>query len=309
MLDIFEDKQSRICRTDGESLLLQLFVEDYIANKSSYGDDHSIKKGGRHHPYIIQSKQGSMRGMVSKFQGRDCLWLPVSVFNEILSRQSTYGASTAKRKLYEKGYLQKFDKSYYHWYNFGSTSANAYCIFLPATLQTHEEPIELPQEDCLDIEPPKKLIAGFVGLTVQEHAMILNSALAERLRLKKEKELYLHTWGAKDFLVLSTKKSDSAIRLSFQKVDCSFVATDDRLSEILRTSNLSIKGRERILFTDIELQSQDSCAVIYISNPFGQYTDQIKDTDPYDIPTVFGSQSPLIINNKQRKNLLENNNL
>jgi hypothetical protein len=174
-------------------------------------------------------------------------------------------------------------------------------------LQTHEEPIELPQEDCLDIEPPEKLIAGFVGLTVQEHAMILNRALAERLGVKKEKELYLHTWGAKDFLVLSTKKSDSAIQLNFQKVDGSFVATDDRFSDVLRASKLSVKGRERILFTDIELQSQDSCAIIHTSNPFGQYTDQIKDTDPYDIPTVFGSQSPLIINNKQRKNLLKNN--
>lgn len=309
LFEVFEDKQSRICRTDAESLLLQLFVEDYISNKSSYCDDPMIEKGTRHQRYILQPKQGSMRGMVSKFQGRDCLWLPVSVFNEILSRQSTYGASTAKRILHEKGHLQKFEKSYYRWFNFGPTSANAYCIFLPATLQTHEEPIELPQEDCLDIVPPEKLIAGFVGLTVQEHAMILNSALAERLRVKKEKELYLHTWGARDFLVLSTKKSDSAIRLNFQKADSSFVTTDDRLSEILRTINISIKGRERILFTDIELQSQDSCAIIHTSNPFGQYTDQIKDTDPYDIPNVFGSQSPLKIKNKQRKNLLENNNL
>ena len=308
LFEVFEDKQSRICRTDSESLLLQLFVEDYIANKSSYGDDPMIEKGTRHQRYILQYKQGSMRGMVSKFQGRDCLWLPVNVFNEILSRQSTYGASTAKRILHEKGHIQKFDKSYYRWQNFGPTSANAYCIFLPNTLQTHEEPIKLPQEDCLDIEPPKKLIAGFVGLTVQEHAMILNSTLAERLGLKKEKELYLHTWGAKDFLVLSTKKSDSAIRLNFQKADSSFVATDDRLSEILRISNLTIKGRERILFTDIDLQSQDSCAVIHISNPFGQYTDQIKDIAPYDIPNTSGSQSPLKIKNKQNKNLLENNN-
>ena len=309
LLDIFEDKQSRICRTDGESVLLQLFVEDYIANKSSYGDDHSIKKGGRHHPYIIQSKQGSMRGMVSKFQGRDCLWLPVNVFNEILSRQSTYGASTAKKKLHEKGHLQKFDKSYYRWYNFGSTSVNAYCIFLPSTLHTHEEPIEIPQEDCLAIDPPKKLIAGFVGLTAQEHAMILNNALAERLGVKKEKILYLHAWGAKDFLVLSTRKSDSALQLNFQKVDGSFVANDDRFSDVLRASNLSIKSRECIFFTDIELQSKDSCAVIHISNPFGQYNYQIKDTSPYDIPNTLVSQSPLKIKNKQRESLLENKNL
>lgn len=299
LIAVFEEKQTRICRIKGEELLIQLFAEDFLHNKDSYVDDSSIRKGIRHQRFALPDKQSSMRGMVSKFRGRDCLWLPSNVFDEILARQSTYGSSTAKKKLHEKGYLQKFDKAYYRWHNFGATSANAYCVFLPEKEAEQEGVVAEANDTPLTIEAPKKLVAGFVSLTSQDCAMVLNAELAERLGLKKSKDLFLHVWGAKEFLVLSDKKAERSIKLCFQKIGSSFVATDDSLFEALKAAKLSVKRCERLLLTDIKIQaSKSASAIIYTANPHGQWSGQINDKSPYDTEDVYP-------NIKSKQSLLE----
>lgn len=299
LIEIFEEKQTRICRVKVEEFLLQLFVEDYIHNKDKYSDDPSIKKGIRHQRFALQDKQSSMRGMVSKFKGRVCLWLPSNVFDEILARQSTYGSSTAKKKLCEKGYLQKFDKAYYHWFNFGATSANAYCVFLPEKAVAQEDIVAEANDIPLKVETPSKLVAGFVSVTSQDCAMILNAELAERLGVKKNKDLFLHVWAAKDFFVLSNKRSENAIKLSFNKNENSFVATDDGLFGALKAAHLSVKRCERLLLTDIKIEgSQNLAAIVYTANPHGQWSGKINDKSPYDTADVYP-------NNKIKHSLLE----
>lgn len=288
LIEIFEDKQTRICRTKGEELLIQLFVEDYIHNKSNYADNPSIKKGVHHQRFELQYTKSSIRGMVSKFQGRDCLWIPMDIFNEILAKQSTYGSNTAKKKLHNKGYLKKFGNSYYQWFNFGATSANAYCVFLPENTVEQEIVAAEINDTPLKIEAPSKLVAGFVSLTSQSCAMVLNLELAQQFKIKKSKNLFLHVWGAKEFLVLSNKVSEGAIKLNFQKIESSFVATDDRLLDALKAANLSIKRCERLLLTDIKIQSSKSTsAIIYTANPHGQWGGQINDKSPYDTEDVY----------------------
>lgn len=299
LVAVFEDKQSRICRTKGEELLIQLFVEDYIHHKNDYADDPLIKKGVRHQRFTTQYNQGSMRGLLSKFKGKTCVWLPVNVFEEILARQTTYGSSTAKKKLFEKGYLQKFDKAYYRWHNFGNTSANAYCVFLPEKVVVQESVVAEVNEPPLKIETPSKLVAGFVSLTAQDCAMVLNSELAEKLGIKKSKDLFLHVWEAKDFIVLSNKGSEGAIKLNFEKIANSFVATDDRLLETLKASKLSIKRCDRLLLTDIKIQaSKSASAIIYTANPHGQWSGAINDDTPFDTSDVYP-------NDKIKQSLLE----
>lgn len=299
LIEIFEEKQTRICRVKVEEFLLQLFVEDYIHNKGKYSEDPSVKKGIRHQRFALQDKQSSMRGMVSKFKGRDCLWLPSNVFDEILARQSTYGTSTAKKKLHSKGFLQKFGNAYYQWHNFGATSANAYCVFLPEKAVVQEDVVAEANDPPLKIETPLKLVAGFLSLTSQDCAMLLNAELAERLGVKKSKDLFLHVWGAKDFLVLSNKVSEGAIKLNFEKIGNSFVATDGRLLEALKAAKLSVNRCERLLLTDIKVESsKNSLAVIYTANPHGQWSGTINDNAPYDTEDVYP-------NNKIKHSLLE----
>ena len=291
LIEIFEEKQTRICRTNAEDFLIQLFVEDYIHNKSNYTDNPSIKKGVHHQRFELQYTKSSIRGMVSNFQGRDCLWIPIDVFNEILAKQSTYGSNTAKKKLHNKGYLHKFGNCYYQWFNFGATSANAYCVFLPEHTVEQEIVAAEITDAPLKVEPQSKLVVGFVSLTSQDCSMVLNAELAEKLGLEKSKDLFLQVWGAKEFLLLTNKASESAIKLSFQKIGSSFVATDDSLLEALKAAKLSVKRCERLLLTDINIQaSKSASAIIFTDNPHGQWCGQINDKSPYDTEDVYSKK-------------------
>ena len=283
LVKVFEDKQTRICRMESTEYLHQLFVEDFLHNREKYGTASSWTKSMRHANQASSANTGSQRGMLAKFQGRECLWLPTDVFGEILNRQCTYGMSTAKKKLHEKGLLAKFGNAYYRWYNFGPVSANAYCVFLPDHTETAHDAIIDEPDSSLKIESKPTLIAGFVSLTAQHTGMILNSELATKFCIKKKKVLFLHTWGMKEFLLLSSKPSESAIRLEFEKVDNVYVALSETLTTTLQASKLGIARRGRLLLTDIILSGEPPSAMIYIDNPLGQVHENIDENNPFQI--------------------------
>ena len=283
LVEIFKDKQTRICRTDSTERLLQLFIEDYIHSRDKYGMSVNDKKSARHDIFARSHSLGSLRGIASEFQGRKCLWLPTDTFNEILSRQTTYGASTAKKKLHEKGYLQKFGNAYYRWYNFGEASTNAYCVFLPEHTETACVAEDKDAESALQINPLPPLMAGFVSLTSQQIDMVINAELASKLGVKNKGKLFLHTWGAKEFLLLTTKASEKAVPLDFQKVNNSFVATDDALKAVLQASNIRLERRKCLLLSDITVSGKTPSAMLYIDNPHGQWYETINDSDPYRV--------------------------
>jgi hypothetical protein len=234
---------------------------------------------------------------VNRFKGRECLWLPSDVFDEILNRQSTYGAGTAKKKLHEKGYLEKFGNAYYRWHNFGATSCKAYCVYLPQNAEPIREDEVIEVDRSLKIESKPMLIAGFVGLTSQHVAMIMNEELAEKVGAKNGKTLFLHTWGAKEFLALTEKESETAIPLEFHKDGNAYVAMDDRLSAGLQAAKLAVNRRERILLSDILVQDGTATAIIYVDNPFGQTHEKIDDRFPYRIPCACTHKHAIITKN------------
>lgn len=303
LLQVFQEKQTRICRTDGTERLLQLFVEDYVHNQDRYSSVIDSRKSARHINYASTPRPGSLRGVASKFQGKDCLWLPIDTFNEILNRQTTYGASTAKKKLNEKGYLPKFGNAYYRWYNFGATSANAYCIFLPDQLEMVHEAEEVLPESAPPPTPTSFKVAGFVSLTAQQVDMVLNDELAYQLGLKNKGKLFLHACSNRDFLLLSSKPSKNALPLVFEKVNNSFVAVDASLSSILEATSLNIGRRECLFLSDISIAGKTPSAMIYLDNPHGQICEKNDDRDPYRIPTAFRNRP--VINLKNRRSLLD----
>jgi hypothetical protein len=303
LITIFEDKQTRICRTDGTERLIQLFAEDYIHYKDKYMTNTDVKKSARHSGFIAPPFAGSLRGMASKFKGKDCLWLPLDTFNEILDRQTTYGASTAKRKLFEKGHLEKFGNAYYKWHNFGVTSANAYCVYLPSQAEAIQEP-DIPEaEDPIKIEPSPMLVAGFVALTAQQISMVLNKELGAKLGIKSKKKLFLHVWDGKGLCVLSAKASDKALTLEFEKNCDVFVATSDLLKNAIQAAQLKVNRLECLFLNDISIVGKMPSATIYLDNPHGQLCEKIDDGDPYRIPTAFRNRPT--INLKNRRSLLD----
>lgn len=287
LTEVFQEKQTRICRTDGTERLLQLFVEDLIHNRDQYLLDKDVKKSARHSSYIPHV--GSLRGISSTFQGKPCVWLPSDTFNEILNRQSTYGANTAKKKLHEGGYLCKFGEAYYRWHNFGTTSANAYCIFLPQQLNVSQYPTNSANNSTLSTAPPPKMVAGFVSLTSQQTDMVINKSLADALGVKTSKDLFLHTFGAKDFLILDTTPSDSALKLTFTKTNDSFVSTNPKILDVLKTANIHVGRLTRLLITDISISSKQPCATIFVQNPYGQWCGSINNASPYQTSDVFNN--------------------
>ena len=303
LLDVFDEKQTRICRADGTERLIQLFSEDYLHNREKYSHNTIANKSTRHASFKQPSLIGSLRGVASQFQGRNCLWLPTDTFNEILSRQTTFGASTAKKKLSEKGYLQKFGTAYYKWYNFGTTSTNAYCVFLPEQNEPAQEFIEADETCSLQVVPSPTLIAGFVSLTAQQTDMVINTELAAQLKLKNKGQLFLHAWGGKEFLLLSAKPSDKAIPLTFEKVGNSFVASEVSIEPLLQAVNLKVPRKERLLLSDITIFGKAPTATIYIDNPHGQRLERIDDHDPYRILQPFSRNTAT--NNSQMHSLIE----
>lgn len=298
LVKVFEDKQTRICRTDSTERLVQLFVEDFIHSQEKYNrTGGEIKKSQRHASFYSHHIPGSLRGEVNRFKGRECLWLPSDVFDEILNRQSTYGAGTAKKKLHEAGYLEKFGNAYYKWHNFGASSCKAYCVYLPQNAEPIREDEVIEVDRSLKIESKPMLIAGFVGLTSQHVAMIMNEELAEKVGAKNEKTLFLHTWGSKEFLLLTSKPSETAIPLHFQKDGTSYVATDDRLTAVLQASKLAVNRRERLLLNDIKIQDGTQIAMIYVDNPFGQTHEGVDDRFPYRIPCACTHKHAINIQN------------
>lgn len=285
LTEVFQEKQTRICRTDSKERLIQLFVEDLIHNRDNYILEKDIKKSARHSSYI--SHVGSLRGISSTFQGKPCVWLPSDTFNEILNRQSTYGASTAKKKLHEGGYLCKFGNAYYRWHNFGITSANAYCVFLPQQLNASQQLTNSTNSSTLATAPPSKMVAGFVSLTSQQTDMVLNTALADALGIKTSKTLFLHTFGAKEFLLLDTKPSDSALKLTFKKNNDSFVACEPKIYDVLKTANIHVGRLKRLLITDISISGKQPCVTIFVQNPYGQWCGNINTASPYQTSDVF----------------------
>ena len=303
LVDVFDEKQTRICRADGTERLIQLFAEDYIHNSDKYFVNPDAKKSARHASFSPPSNMRSMRGMLSNFQGRKCLWLPADTFNEILARQTTYGTSTAKKKLHEQGYLKKFGSAYYKWCNFGAISTNAYCVFLPEQNDPAKEIIEADESCSLQVVPAPTLIAGFVSLTAQQIDMVINAELAAQLKLQNKGRLFLHTWGGKEFLLLSVKPSDKAISLVFEKVGNAFVASDVTIATWLQAINLKVARKERLLLTDITIFDKAPSAAIYIDNPHGQRIEKIDNHDPYRILQPVGRKTS--INNSQIHSLLE----
>ena len=288
LLDVFAEKQSRLTRTAPHEMLIQLFVEDFLQNRDEYAMEDNIRKGTRHHTYAHSKSQ---RGSVGKFRGKDCLWIPVNIFNEILANQSTYGANTAKKRLHEAGYLEKFDTSYYNWHNFGSTSSKAYCVYLPTLTSEDNANGDTDTVEAVKIEPTKKMIAGFVGLTAQEIALLINEELATRLNLTPRKHLYLHLWASQDALILSTKPSEKAIELSFEKIGASFVSFNDDIKSALKAANVSVKSAERVLFTDITISGKAPTAMICVSNPYGQHYEPIDKEAPFNLSSFLPNKT------------------
>ena len=131
--------------------------------------------------------------------------------------------------------------------------------------------------------------------------MVINAELAERLGVKTTKTLFLHVWGAQEFLLLSTQPSDNAVKLTFKKISDTFVSTDSEISTVIQATHLSVGRQSRLLFTDIKVTGKTPVANIYIDNPQGQWCGKIDANNPYKISDVFPNR---IITNKKHS-LLE----
>ena len=300
---VFNEKQTRICRTDGAERLIQLFVEDYIHNRDKYLVNTDAKKSSRHASFAISPSVKAMRGKVGSFKGKPCLWLPVDTFNEILDRQTTYGASTAKKKLHEKGHLEKFGNSYYRWHNFGFTSANAYCVFLPTQADIAQAFVDEEDEAPIKIEPPQMLVAGFVSLTCQQAAMVLNMELGNRLGINKTADLYLSIIGSRNSFLLDKKPSDNAIPISFEKIDDAFVSKDLNVSSIMKALGLNVSSKQRLLLTDVNILGRPPCVMVRTDNPHGQWYGDIEENYPFKISDVYPNKGTP--RNSQVRSLLE----
>jgi hypothetical protein len=131
--------------------------------------------------------------------------------------------------------------------------------------------------------------------------MLLNAELAAQLQIRQLKPMFLHLWGAKEFLLLSSQPSDNAVKVSFRKVNDVYVSTDGIISAVLQAANLFLTSRNRLFLTDIRISGKPPSATIEISNPNGQCYGQIDDHDPYCISDIFPKVSP----QKKNHSLLE----
>ena len=142
------------------------------------------------------------------------------------------------------------------------------------------------------IEPPQMLVAGFVSLTCQQAAMVLNMALGDALGINSKKVLYLNVIGKNGDLVLSDKPSVNAIKLSFKKDGDSFVAVDCVLSSLMATIGLKVSSKKRLLLTDVKALDKKACAMIFTNNPHGQWYGDIDDRYPFKISDVYSNKRP-----------------
>lgn len=283
--EVFLDKKSRISRTDPVEKLIQLFTEDFLQHRTQYGEMPKDGKFTRHKKFALSHTPSSMRGMVGAYLGKTCIWLPSNIFEEILNKQATIGSSTAKKKLCEMGYLQKFGKSYYHWTNFGITSCNAYCVFLPQNILPDIADVELDTAEqntvAQRVETPH-LTMSFVKLTAQNSALILSSELSSALKLTARSPCYIQIWAKNDFLLVGKKPAKNAIEINLIENNGVLICEGTEVISILNATGITLNRLQGILISDIEVRK--GIAQIHVDNPLGQYVYDINPDHPYKLP-------------------------
>jgi hypothetical protein len=290
-------KKDRTIRMNGVEMLLQLFTEDMVKNPDMY-IRHFSKRHARHAQF---PPIGKVSGSRDTFKGRDCVWIPQNQFQKILDQQTQYGSDTAKRMLHEAGYLEKFGKSYYRWYNFGAASTNSLCLYPPSpdvyAHHGHQIGEENNGNEILSVipTPPKKLVLGFVRVTAQDVHMVLNNPLSEKMNIGEGSVLWVTLFPRQGTIWLGRKETSGDIPLTFKKEGHVWVSTCTSISSIISSMDIKMNTLSRILLTDINCYA-DNVAIINYTNPFGQWCGDISIKNPYDTRDVYPEVSSHQIN-------------
>jgi hypothetical protein len=290
-------KKDRTVRMNGVEMLLQLFTEDMVKNPDMY-IRHFSKRHARHAQF---PPIGKVSGSRDTFKGRDCVWIPQNQFQKILDQQTQYGSDTAKRMLHEAGYLEKFGKSYFRWYNFGASSTNALCLYPPSpdvyAHHGHQIGEENNGNEILSVipTPPKKLVLGFVRVTAQDVHMVLNNPLSEKMNIEEGNVLWVTLFPRKGTIWLGCKETSSGIPLTFKKEGHVWVSTCTSISSIVSSMGIQVNTLNRILLTDINCYA-GNVAIVDCTNPFGQWCGDISIQHPYDTRDVYPEYSLRPIN-------------
>lgn len=290
--EVFRAKKSRPARMSGAEMLMQLFMEDMARNPDKYML-HPSKRHARHASY---PPMGTINGSYDYFKGKNCVWIPKNQFQKMLDQQTQYGSDTAKRLLYEAGYLEKFGNAYYRWYNFGSASANAFCLYPPApdmeNLSDHQEAEDNSVAEPLSIlpSPQPKLVLGFLRVTAQDVHLVLNQPLAEKMSLTDGGKLWITPYPTKGTIWLSCKENSGGTLLTVKKDGGKLVSTCSVISSITSALSLKITTLHRLLLTDIEVYSGGT-AIINCKNPFGQWCGEVNLQHPYETQDIYPERS------------------
>ena len=290
-------KKDRTVRMNGVEMLLQLFTEDMVKNPDMY-IRHFSKRHARHAQF---PPTGKVSGSMDIFKGRDCVWIPQNQFQKILDQQTQYGSDTAKRMLHKAGYLEKFGKSYYRWYNFGAASTNAFCLYPPSpdvyAHREHQIEEEIIVNEALSVihMPPQKMVLGFVRVTAQDVHMVMNHPLAEKMNLREGSKLWITLFQGKGTIWLGCKEKSNGVPLIFKKEGRDWVSTCPSISSIVSSMDLKMNTLSRILLTDINFYA-GNVAIVNCTNPFGQWCGDISIQHPYDTRDVYPEYSLRPIN-------------
>jgi hypothetical protein len=299
---IFETKRNRVTRLNGAEMLVQIFAEEVARHPDNYPTVKS-KRNARHAEY---PPTGQIDGAKTTLAGRECVWIPMNRFQELLNRQTQYGADTAKRLLHQAGYLEKFGKAYYRWFNLGSWSANCYCLYLPQKIEQSTEIFDCSTDTSTDElpTPPPKMVVGLVRLTEQDIHMTINKPLAQALNLRDDSILWATTNKETGLLVLSKTKKGSEVPLMFAIQDGVFVSTSPYITYISEWLGIRVSPLNRLLLCDIRISVGEKGQLVIVNtrNPFGQRCGKLDEHAPYKTSDWYPEHS---IKNSQRNLLLE----
>lgn len=306
LVNIYSESRKRYITVEPADELLNDISDYIVKNQERFPSEAQVRSKSCR--YTACSLYG--------VRGDGCVWIVKSIFREIMKKQAKYGLRTACKKLEEKRYLKKYyDDRYVKKEDFGVVTTDFYCVLLPTSTSVLEKIEDIKTYDrtmlnankafnedyygaedysvlrTLNKDIDEKMILGFLRLSAQTMRLVINANLKKALALKASDRLYFLPVIGQDMLVIGNKKliKDSpscALSLSADKKQV--FADNYKIDKILKLFNENIDLYNRLVLTDIRIESKNDVkvAVINMKNRFGRWKGDLCKTDPLSVDDI-----------------------
>ncbi len=292
-------------KSESQNSVYDLIVGEVVKHKTKFPMEAELKENS-------EVDIWGMRGYTGNSQ---CVWILKEKFQQIVAKQEKIGIRTACRQLHQQGALMYYyDKSngngrFAKEENIGGIKAVCYCLLLIKDVSTLQKIVSTPKDKFgrqdvlanlynrkklpylkykdelkLEFEEKPKLGIGFLRLTNQSTALVINQPLAKAIDL--DKKLFVTFIKTEGLMVLHPSKLEcESIEFKAKKIKGGYVVEDDRVGQLYEyMMNENLLYKNRTIFTDISIEPDvKGMVLINIRNEFGRETVPLNEEEPLTI--------------------------